>query len=673
MTSASLFHVAGRRRRTARAAVVAGTAILLLSLVPVPAQAHRDGCHRWHSCPSDTGSYVCGDLGYDTYCGGSGDSDTSASESVDITAPRQPKVVRPHVGRGGKVTLTVTAEEGSRIEVAEADEFGDPGEVVAKARATGGAQTVSFTADSGSHTYTVTATDAADNTSDAVEAFTLDVDAEAPAISAFAVGEADAATASSVVTFSSEEGTAYKVTVSGRKETFSGAVGDGGLPATALVLPDGDYTVQLTVTDGAGNVSRADRKLHVDLGSLAPRVSAERTRGSADVRFTVIAPPHAKGTLTAGDRSDHAFTTDAEGQASVDLRMADGQYPAPVVNVTDSYGRTGRGTGEKLIVDTVAPTLKVTSDGDSASHGELALAVTAEADAKVTVTYGSADGHNAFTATGKPTAVTRALAPDTYTVTVTAKDPFGNTTAKRLTVAVDDQRTGTEWLVFLLKIVLVLLLLAAGAYVHRRTRPAREARRAARAMATYEHLLRQWEQERSELVELAEFAAELGEESEASGRWLAEWGKRKRDESVWWVTDTDLVQPDAGQGISVRDSGTLVITAQRVLFCGRKRREWLFAKVEHVQHLGEDTTLMRVSNRTGVSGVRYRRDPEKTRVAIESALADTPAGQAPELGTGRAAVLRRVRAAITAHDARRPATPEPAASAARPEPATTSG
>jgi hypothetical protein len=32
------------------------------------AEAHRSGCHRWHSCPSDTGSYVCGDLGYDDYC-----------------------------------------------------------------------------------------------------------------------------------------------------------------------------------------------------------------------------------------------------------------------------------------------------------------------------------------------------------------------------------------------------------------------------------------------------------------------------------------------------------------------------------------------------------------------------------------------------------------------------
>ena len=34
------------------------------------ASAHRDGCHAAHSCPFDTGSYVCGDTGNDTYCPG---------------------------------------------------------------------------------------------------------------------------------------------------------------------------------------------------------------------------------------------------------------------------------------------------------------------------------------------------------------------------------------------------------------------------------------------------------------------------------------------------------------------------------------------------------------------------------------------------------------------------
>ncbi|HZR97498.1 MAG TPA: FxLYD domain-containing protein [Chloroflexota bacterium] len=30
--------------------------------------AHPDGCHRWHSCPSDDGSYVCGDTGHCSEC-----------------------------------------------------------------------------------------------------------------------------------------------------------------------------------------------------------------------------------------------------------------------------------------------------------------------------------------------------------------------------------------------------------------------------------------------------------------------------------------------------------------------------------------------------------------------------------------------------------------------------
>lgn len=33
--------------------------------------AHRSGCHRWHSCPTDSGSYTCGDTGYTSGCGGS--------------------------------------------------------------------------------------------------------------------------------------------------------------------------------------------------------------------------------------------------------------------------------------------------------------------------------------------------------------------------------------------------------------------------------------------------------------------------------------------------------------------------------------------------------------------------------------------------------------------------
>src|SRR6476646_6690722 len=45
-----------------------------------PVSAHRSGCHRFHSCPSDNGSYVCGDLGYDSQC--QNKSSSSSSKSI---------------------------------------------------------------------------------------------------------------------------------------------------------------------------------------------------------------------------------------------------------------------------------------------------------------------------------------------------------------------------------------------------------------------------------------------------------------------------------------------------------------------------------------------------------------------------------------------------------------
>jgi len=40
-----------------RAAVTFLFAAIILSLLPISsALAHRSGCHRWHSCPSDQGT-----------------------------------------------------------------------------------------------------------------------------------------------------------------------------------------------------------------------------------------------------------------------------------------------------------------------------------------------------------------------------------------------------------------------------------------------------------------------------------------------------------------------------------------------------------------------------------------------------------------------------------------
>lgn len=39
--------------------------LALLAFAHIDAFAHRSGCHRWHSCPSDSGSYVCGNPGHE--------------------------------------------------------------------------------------------------------------------------------------------------------------------------------------------------------------------------------------------------------------------------------------------------------------------------------------------------------------------------------------------------------------------------------------------------------------------------------------------------------------------------------------------------------------------------------------------------------------------------------
>lgn len=75
--------------------LISATLICVPFTVSNPLSAHRNGCHRYHSCPSDTGSYVCGDLGYDSECP---KTHTSSKSSPDNTKPNDKKTeVKPKV------------------------------------------------------------------------------------------------------------------------------------------------------------------------------------------------------------------------------------------------------------------------------------------------------------------------------------------------------------------------------------------------------------------------------------------------------------------------------------------------------------------------------------------------------------------------------------------------
>lgn len=69
--------------------VIRGLLCLIITVsvaVPSLALAHRSGCHNLHTCPSDSNTYVCGDLGYP--CDGS----TSITQ-ITTSATQVPVVV----------------------------------------------------------------------------------------------------------------------------------------------------------------------------------------------------------------------------------------------------------------------------------------------------------------------------------------------------------------------------------------------------------------------------------------------------------------------------------------------------------------------------------------------------------------------------------------------------
>lgn len=72
-----------------------------LSVVP-HSFAHQSGCHRWHSCPSDSGSYVCGDLGYDTYCPR---QSTPSYEQPKYTPPKETPKTEPTQKKADPIVL----------------------------------------------------------------------------------------------------------------------------------------------------------------------------------------------------------------------------------------------------------------------------------------------------------------------------------------------------------------------------------------------------------------------------------------------------------------------------------------------------------------------------------------------------------------------------------------
>lgn len=615
-----------------------------------PAQAHRDGCHRWHSCPSDSGSYVCGDLGNDSECPGGGDEATVPEVEADHHAPARPKLSAPQAGPWGAVSFTVKAERGSSIVVTDEDG------VVKRLTASGRGQQVHLRTTSGVQTFRATATDSAGNKSDA-GTVTVTADSTRPKATKVSLQAASATDVSSVLEFTTEPGISYDLRVGTRERHLKGTT--TASDRLTLWLPNGRYPLVLALTDQAGNRRAVTKVLRVAVSGPEVKVRQLSPERATAMVLGVTAPARSTGRLVLAGHSPVPFTVGRTGSAEIALEVKDGSYPGAEVTLTDAVGRTVVAVSPPLVVDSVPPALRVTVDAGQAAHGRLVLSALAESQARVRVNAGSTIGEE-FLANAGARTVEHPLAAGTYVVKAVATDAAGNATAVTRSVTVVVPWTLTDWIVAAVLAFALLTALGFGwrrrsaiaAWRQRRRQAAAEAAHV-RALADYsirrahfERAESTWRDRRAELaghVRLAETASGTPAERTADF-------KPRRGELVMARVNGALVEERTRQGqpfTAHAGSGTVTISDQRIVFTGDKTREWAFDKLTELVDVRSDTTLLKVDNRKTRSGVIYPVDTERTRILIHVA-----AGR-------RADSVRHAQQALAQHDARRPVAPPP--------------
>lgn len=665
-----------------------------------PADAHRDGCHRWHSCPSDSGSYICGDLGYDSGCPGTTETtepdqsedetvepdlfeDTSGLdlyEDLDLEAPSVSRVSKPVTGPGGKVAFSLVTERGARIAVIEDEK------TVLRTTGTGTKQTISFKAKSGTHTYVVTSTDAAGNTSEPSSPVTVVADATNPPIRNVKAPSPTAQAGAAMFSFTTEIGAKYTLKVRGQKTINSTATSSA--VSHAFWLANGTYPATLTVTDPTGNASSIKRTLKVSITRPVLTLSRVTAPNAPITTYDVTATPRSRGNLTFPGHRPIAFTVPDNGKTSITAALPDGVYREGTAALTDFAGRQTSVALPAFTLDTAAPALAAAIDTHLAQQGLVKMLIRTERGARLTITATPADQvteaapvTQAITAAASEVTWQPQLPAGAYTISVAASDRYNNTSTTTKPLLVEDPWTAPQIAALVAALAVILLLLAFAATLlwrgrhriaaWRQRRSAMAAQRSAQRAAAlarleYESALAQhrvalaaharadavWRDRRKHLSDQAQLARGLAP-TQPAGFGLV---RLKPHEGVYATVPATLIEERSRQGhltlVPVED-GQLVLTTTRLLFVGTKNREWRFANVTGVRISADDAVMMTVTNRKTASGVRARAHGqawERDHLSILIALTEA-AGERDQL-------IQTTLDELAQHDAARPFEPQ---------------
>jgi hypothetical protein len=353
--------------------------------------------------------------------------DTTAPNTPVITAPTPNQLMThasPDLTGTAEPGATMTITVGGRTYTTTADANGD------------WSVHVSPDLPDGTYTASVTATDAAGNTSGAATV-TFTIDTSLPTAPVFTAPTDHQLLSNPTPTI---EGTAgagltIEVTVGGHTYvTTADAQGNWSITVNTP-LPDGTYDAVAIAKDSHGIASpQATVTFEVDATPpqaptiLDPTANQVLTTGTPSIEGT--AEPGSTVTITVGGNT---FTTVANGQGSwsvvVSPALADGTYTA-TVTATDAAGNVSNPETVTFDIDTTPPADPVITSptaGAVLSNNTPAITGTAIPGSTIIVTING----QTYTTTADPqgnwsVTVSPALPDGSYTASVTATDPAGN-------------------------------------------------------------------------------------------------------------------------------------------------------------------------------------------------------------------------------------------------------
>ncbi|MBO4121110.1 BapA prefix-like domain-containing protein [Cupriavidus gilardii] len=374
-----------------------------------------------------------------------GNTSEPASTTVDAQPPATPTVA-PTNG----TTLTGTAEAGSTVAI-DLNGDGTPDATVT----TDGNGNWTYTPTSplpDGTTVTVTATDAAGNTSGPA---TATVDAAAPDAPAIASVTDDSDPVSGPLSSGGSTNDTTP-TIAGTAEANSTVQIFNGTTLLATVtadasgnwtftpstpLADGNYSLTATATDAVGNVSGPSTAFVVTVDTAAPaapaitQANSTTLGGTAEAGSTIAIDLNGDGTpdatVTADGNGNWSYTptTPLTDGTTVSVTAVDaaGNSSGPVTATIDSVAPGAPAIGS--VTDDVDPVSGTLSPGGTTNDATPTIAGTAEATSTVQIFNGTtllgtatADGTGNWTFTpGTP------LADGSYSLTAVATDAAGNT------------------------------------------------------------------------------------------------------------------------------------------------------------------------------------------------------------------------------------------------------